>query len=113
ILANDRPNQRQILIQAGAVRSIFRAWLKRNGTLRFLQSRVLVPEHSIGLRETCRGEIVVWLIFAERLQRIAGLFCRNFCARAVSSLVLGESQKHSKSAFFQLSTKVVLGDSRL
>ena len=65
------------------------------------------------MRKTCRGEVVVWLIFADRLQYIARLFSRNFCARTVPIHVLGESQEHSKSASFQLGTKVVLIDSRL
>src|SRR6478609_12147943 len=102
-----------MLTQARVAASTSSTWLKSDGTLRFLQSRVLVAKDGIALRETGRGELVVWLIFADWLQRLARLFSCDFCARFAPGHVLGESQFLRESAFFQFRTKVVLRDSRL
>src|SRR4051812_15366277 len=102
-----------MLTQTRVVRPTSGSWLKRDGTLRFLQRRVLVAEDGIGLRETGRGELVVWLVFADGLQCLACLFGCNARAGAVPSEPLRKRQFLRESAFFELGTKTVLGHSRL
>jgi hypothetical protein len=60
-----------------------------------------------------RREKVIWLIFAERLQRIARLLSGSFCASRISSKALHESKRHLITALLILITKMELSESGL
>src|SRR4029450_12183851 len=57
--------------------------------------------------------VVIWLIFAEWLQRIARLFSDSLCSSSVTGEALGKSQVNLDSGLVELRSELELGQSSL
>src|SRR5206468_6265067 len=70
-------------------------------------------KRGISKRQLLCKERVIWLILAERLQRVARLFSGSFCPSGIAGKALSESQYHLINALVDLGSRVELGLSGL
>src|SRR5438552_213422 len=69
---------------------------------------LLFAEHGISQGQRCHNQVVVWLILAERLQRVARLCCGNLCSTGIAVKTLRQSQHDLSNNVLELRIKVEL-----